>query len=373
MRSMATENDTDDLARSADFSRIRYAQCWEDAEVLLEALAVRSGETCLSIASAGDNTLSLLVADPARVLAVDLSPAQLACLELRMAAYRELPHAEFLELYGARPSTRRLALYQRLRPALSSRACQTWDALPHALARGIGSVGRFERYLALFRRLVLPLTETRANCVALFSHRERDTRQRFFANQWNNRRWRLLLRLFLSRQVMGRLGRDPLFFRYVNGAVAEPLLERITYALTELDPGDNPYLHWIVFGTFGTRLPHALREDHFNIIRARLDRIEMHQDEVGAVLKRYGVQAIDRFNLSDVGEYLSANAFEHLLRAVVHSGRSGGRVAYWNMLVPRSRPPGLADRLVPLTTEATRAHAAARTFFYRTFVLEELT
>src|SRR6476646_3842988 len=102
-------------AANADFSDIRYAQCWEDADVLLEGLDVQPGDVCLSIASAGDNALALLTRDPARVVALDLSPAQLACLELRVGAYRNLAHGELLELIGSRPSDRRAALYARCR------------------------------------------------------------------------------------------------------------------------------------------------------------------------------------------------------------------------------------------------------------------
>lgn len=92
---------------------VAYAQCWEDADVLLAGLEVRPGDRCLSIASAGDNTLALLARAPAQVLAVDVNPAQIACLELRAAAYRELEHDELLALVGSRPSARRAALYRR--------------------------------------------------------------------------------------------------------------------------------------------------------------------------------------------------------------------------------------------------------------------
>src|SRR4029434_2763681 len=71
-----------EAAIRADFSQIRYAQCWEDADVLLEALAIQPGEVCLSIGSAGDNTLALLAREPARVIAVDLNPSHLARLRL---------------------------------------------------------------------------------------------------------------------------------------------------------------------------------------------------------------------------------------------------------------------------------------------------
>src|SRR3954470_11352715 len=111
-----------EAAANADFSEIRYAQCWEDADILLEGLDVRPGDVCLSIASAGDNALAMLTRSPARVLALDLSPAPLACVELRVAAYKALEHAELLELIGSTPSRRRWELYLRCRPLLSADA-----------------------------------------------------------------------------------------------------------------------------------------------------------------------------------------------------------------------------------------------------------
>src|SRR5215468_3227603 len=127
----------------ADFSTIRYAQCWEDADVLLKALAPGPRHVCLSIASAGDNVLALLSCSPARVIAVDLSAAQLACLELRVAAYRELKHSELLELIGSRPGSQRAALYARCRKLLSTGAAAFWDRHPDEIAGGIGSAGKF--------------------------------------------------------------------------------------------------------------------------------------------------------------------------------------------------------------------------------------
>ncbi len=63
---------------------------------------------------------------------------------------------------------------------------------------------------------------------------------------------------------MGRLGRHPEFFRYVDADVATRILERTRHALTVLDPADNPYIHWILTGTHGAALPAALREEHFD-------------------------------------------------------------------------------------------------------------
>jgi S-adenosylmethionine-diacylglycerol 3-amino-3-carboxypropyl transferase len=105
---MTHQDSTERVSQRADFSKIRYAQCWENADILLEGLDIQPGETCLAIASAGDNSLAMLTREPERVIALDLSPAQLACLELRVAAYRALEHSELLVLMGSRPGSNRL-------------------------------------------------------------------------------------------------------------------------------------------------------------------------------------------------------------------------------------------------------------------------
>src|ERR1043165_5066599 len=104
-----------EVQAKADFTGIRYAQCWEDADILVDALDIQPGDVCLSIASAGDNAIALLTRHPSRVIALDLSPAQLACVEVRVAAYRTLEHAELLEFMGSVPSRRRRELYLRCR------------------------------------------------------------------------------------------------------------------------------------------------------------------------------------------------------------------------------------------------------------------
>ena len=69
-----------EAAQNANFTQIRYAQCWEDADILVKALEPAPGKRCLSICSAGDNTLALMAQSPDYVLAIDLNEAQLACL-----------------------------------------------------------------------------------------------------------------------------------------------------------------------------------------------------------------------------------------------------------------------------------------------------
>lgn len=360
------------LNARVDLTRIRYAQCWEDADILLAAVRLAPGSRCLSVASAGDNTLALLTQSPREVVALDMNPAQLSCLALRVAAYKTLTHAELLGFIGARPCMYRPALYQRCRKALSKPGQIFWDARPLDIACGLGAIGRFENYFSLFRRRVLPWVHGSRTIAALCSPKSQTDRQHFYSTTWNSWRWRVLFRLFFSRTLMGRVGRDPEFFRYVEGDVANRLMSRTRHALTTLDPATNPYLHWILFGNYGEALPLALRAEHFNTIRDNLDRLSWRSSSVEDYLDDHPHKRFDAFNLSDIFEYMSQVDYAAALARLVKSSAPHARLVYWNMLAERTRPQHLAPQLKPLTRLAAKLHAQDKAFFYSRLVIEEV-
>jgi S-adenosylmethionine-diacylglycerol 3-amino-3-carboxypropyl transferase len=322
------------------------------------------------VASAGDNALALLALDPAEVVAVDRSAAQLACLELRMAAIRRLEEAGLLAFLGVTPARDRLGLYRELRADLSPAAQAFWDASPRRVERGIIHAGRFERYLDLFRRWLLPLIHSRAKVRSLLEPRSRAERERFYDDEWNTWRWRALFRLFFSRAVMARLGRDPTFFAHVEGSVAEALLARTRRALTTLPTDSNPYLARVVTGTYPPKArPRYLRSEQLPVIRARLDRLRCLEGALpGAAEGRY-----HGFNLSDIFEYMGADEFEQCYSALVDHASSGARIVYWNMMVRRRCPPRAADRACSLEPVAGELHARDKVWFYRSLEVDEVT
>jgi len=361
-----------EAARHADFSTIRYAQTWEDADILLEALNIQSGDTCVAIASAGDNVLSMLSQNPGRVIALDINPAQLSCLELRVAAYRALEHHELLEFIGSRPSQQRTRLYRRCRSLLSNATRRFWDNREVEIHKGIGGAGKFEKYFFIFRKYVLPIIHSKRALTELFEGDTAVERQAFYETRIDSWRWRVLFRIFFSRALMGSLGRDPSFFRYVDGDVANRLLQRTRHALTTLNPPDNPYLDWILTGQHARALPHALREEHFETIRCNLDKLEIRHSSLESFSGSVEAGTVTRFNLSDIFEYISETNYAMLLEQLVRTSCPGTRFAYWNMLVPRRRPDSLAHKLRPLNELASRLHTQDKTFFYSDFVVEEV-
>jgi S-adenosylmethionine-diacylglycerol 3-amino-3-carboxypropyl transferase len=359
------------IEERASFARLRYANCWEDAAVLARALAPLDGARCVSIASAGDNTFSLLARGAGRVLAVDLSPAQIALVALKRAAFVRLDHGRLLAFLGVRPADRdRREVYAALRPRLDPASRAYWDRHLAAIARGVVHAGRLEAYFRLFRRWLLPLAHRAATVESLFAPRPREERERFYRDVWDTRAWRAVCRAFFGRAAMGRLGRDPEFFRHARGDVAAHVLERARHAVTALAPDANPYLRYILTGAFADALPDYLRPEAYDTIRRRLGRIELRLAPVEAVLAELPSRSIDAFNLSDVAEYMDLEAYHRLLERARRAAAPGARLAYWNLLAPRRRPTSMAGWLESRDGEAARLHAEARAFFYRALVVE---
>jgi S-adenosylmethionine-diacylglycerol 3-amino-3-carboxypropyl transferase len=361
-----------EIAYGADFTAVRYAQCWEDADVLLEALAVQPGDVCLSVASAGDNALALLARHPAKVFAVDLNPAQLACLELRVAAYRLLSYDDLLVFVGSRRGQGRQQHYHLCRRLLSRHARAYWDERPEDIARGFGGAGKFEQMMLRFRTSLAPLVHSRVMIDRMLMGGTRSERHAFFDRSWNTPMRRLMVTLFLPRVVQARIGREAPFFPSLELAHGRRLLARTEHLITNLDPAQNPYLHWMLTGTHGSALPFALRPENVPTIRANLDRLDWRLCAVEDVLNELGDRSVDRFNLSDTFEYLDEPAFHTLLYRLARCGRRGGRLAYWNTTLARRRPPAMADVLLPLIELAESLKRKDQLFLYDDFVVEEI-
>jgi S-adenosylmethionine-diacylglycerol 3-amino-3-carboxypropyl transferase len=334
-------------------SRVAFSQCWQDADVLLEALQVDGTDTCLSAASAGDNTLALVGAGASRVIAADLSPAQIACLELRVSAYRNLRHAEFLELLGQNPSRRRLDLYERCRGELSARVRRFWDKRQRLILQGIVYSGRFERFLSLLRRFVLPLVHRRRKVERLFELSTVQERHEFFEREWNTYRWTMLCNILI-------------------GNAARDRQKRFANVLVELPPQKNPYLQWMLAGRYVSALPYALRPENFDRIRQNLDSLEWHCASVEEVIASLPNDILHCCNLSNIFEHVSPESHRQTLDELIRVSAPGCRLVYWNIIAERRCPAVLADRLRPRRDLALRLRRKDKAIFYRDLVIEEV-
>lgn len=104
-----------------------YAFNWEDPRVDCRLLNIQKDDVILTITSAGDNILDYLLEGPRRIHAVDLNPNQNHLLELKVAAFTALSHAETWKLFGEGLHEEfRSCLINKLSPHMSSYSLQYW-------------------------------------------------------------------------------------------------------------------------------------------------------------------------------------------------------------------------------------------------------
>jgi S-adenosylmethionine-diacylglycerol 3-amino-3-carboxypropyl transferase len=181
-----------------------------------------------------------------------------------------------------------------------------------------------------------------------------------------------MFRVFFSRFVLGRLGRDPELFRFVEGPVADRILARGKYALTELPTHTNPYLEYILRRNFVRTLPRYLRPEHLPGVRANLGGLTVLRAPIDEAARERRGEGFDGFNLSDLFEYVDEPTAERIYGALLDAARPGARFAYWNMLAPRRCPAALASVVRPLDDLASDLFRRDLAFFYSAFVLEEV-
>lgn len=265
----------------------------------------------------------------------------------------------------------RLDVYNKLREGLSESAREFWDSNKALIERGFIHCGKFEKYFHFFRKWIISLVHSKKIIQQLLTEKPLKERMEFYDNVWDNRRWRLLFKIFFSKFVMGHIGRDPEFFRYVDVPVAESILKRTRYALSELPTHDNPYLEYILTRQFKQALPFYLQKNNFDKIQHNIDKLTLQQGQIQEVAKLDG-KGFDGFNLSDIFEYMSPEIFKQVYEQLLNHARPGSRLVYWNMLAPRSCPAEFSDRVEYKKELSEEFLARDKAWFYSRFIIEEV-
>ena len=151
-----------------DFSLIRYSQCWEDTEVLLESLDIKEKDVCFGILSAGDNVFSMLAENPEKVVALDISFPQIALAKLKREIFKNFDYEKMLEFMGVKNSAERIRMYDKIREKLDKDVRDYWDLNRKAIETGVIHIGKFEKFFKIFREKILPLIHNKKRVEGLF-------------------------------------------------------------------------------------------------------------------------------------------------------------------------------------------------------------
>jgi len=348
-----------------EFERIKYANCWEDADVLLSAVPNFENQRKLSIASGGDNSFSLLTKNPCSVVLVDMNRTQLHLCQLKMVAFEYLTHSQLLEFLGVNSCQDRKNIYKSLRVSLTEEAKLYWDSHLDLIEEGVLFVGKFEQYFRLFRTKVMPWIHSEKRISELLSTKIPEEQERYYFEVWNTWRWRFLFKLFFSKAVMGRYGRTKEYLNQVEVQVGKFVFEQAENHLKRTFAQHNYFLHFIFKGRFYPQLPHYLRLENFDSIKNQIHKIEFLHGTAQEALNKH--ESFDFCNFSNIFEYLSMSQFEEFETLLRAKTKQGSVVCYWNLMVDRMFSSQDKARYHELNLNFDD-----KGFFYKRFVAEKV-
>jgi S-adenosylmethionine-diacylglycerol 3-amino-3-carboxypropyl transferase len=357
------------------FEDILYAQCWEDPRIDREAFRTTSDDVVFSITSGGCNALAFLLDNPQKVIALDLNPQQNFLLDLKIAAFRALPYEELLGFFGVKKSRDRFRLYERIRGLLSAESARYWDGQRKKIQRGIIHSGRYEAYMRLLKRIVITPLISKRTLMQFFETEDPAERSVLFHKKWENLRWWFLTRVMLSRKL-NTLFFDKAFFAYLDESFSfgKHFAEKAKRAITRLPMKENHFLSYILLGKFydEDNLPQYLKRENYDVIRSRVDRIEIVTDSCENYFSSLPDSSISRFNFTNIFEWMSDDAYEDLLRETVRVAKDKAVLTYRNLLVFREHPSTLNSNIRSLKKMARALHEKDLSFIYNNYVVEEI-
>jgi S-adenosylmethionine-diacylglycerol 3-amino-3-carboxypropyl transferase len=326
-----------------------FGMSWEDPASDLRALAIRPGETVMTVTSGGCNTLTLLLEDPAKIYAVDINPTQSYLLELKCAAIRRLDGPKLRAFLGLASSTDRLKTFEQLRRDLSQPALAYWSAKSNMLRQGVVNAGRYESFVRLFGRAV-KLMQGRKRVENFFRCETIEQQQAYFDNTWNTVQWRLLFKLLANKRMLAKRGLTADYFKFDDGATsfADSFFLRARKALRDIPIKPNYFIAQYLRGNYldDDAVPAYLLTDNLSIVRDRIDRIEnVVSDAQGWMGRQHGA-SIDAFCLSNICELMSPEETARLFTEVARTARPSARISFRNLIVPRGVPQSLANSIV---------------------------
>lgn len=320
----------------------------EDERTEAAALGLPGGHV-LSVGSGGDMALSLLALGAETVVAVDIDPHQVHLAELKRAAVLCLEREEAVGFLGFLPATHeeRAAWLDRLSLQLPAPSGAFWREHRAVAVRGAIRDGRYERYVALLRKLVAPFAARSFR--SLVACRTLEEQESLFARAFEGPLLRGMFRLAFRPRLYGGRGINEQALQHHNGGqpLGERFFERFRDACTQSLASENYLLQIHLLGEVRTdgAVPEYLSERGFPIVRRRAAHMSFLAVGIADYLQTHEGGLFDRFHLSNLPDWLSTPELDRLFALIERNARKPARVV-WRYLHRRPAiPEGLRERI----------------------------
>jgi len=269
--------------------------------------------------------------------------------------------------------TSRMLLKETTSLILSIPARVYWDGHTDIISQGVIYGGKLEKYFQVWQKEHLAKIHSVETIEHLLTLNDCREQKEFFEKEWATPLFEENFKQYFGNYNLQK-GRDPALFKYVEMEAGTYFYNRFKYICTALPIQGNYYLEFFLTSQYrDLQKAHPyLQESNYLLLRSQLDKVQLVNTDLESFLSQAEPEQFSKANLSNLFEYISEENAAYLLELMHPAFRKGGRIAYWNLMVSRSRPETLANKFEPHKTLSQTLWQQDKSWFYRDFVVEEI-
>lgn len=368
------------------FSGLVYPQIWEDPDLDMKAMELEPHHRIVTIGSGGCNMLAYLSQSPASIDVVDLNPHHIALNKLKLGAFRHLPAHADLVRFLARPnqSANSQAFDRFLSVNLDEATSNYWNGRKFGRRRvtvfdrniyKTGLLGRFIGAAHLLARVHgIDLT-------GVAKAKTMEEQRQLFDEKIAPLFEKPVVRWITSRKSsLFGLGIPPQQYDELASLAADnsiaPVLRHRLEKLTCHFPMQENYFAWQAFARRYADegegpLPTYLKAEHYEAIRANVDRVSVHHASFTELLAGEPAASRDRYILLDAQDWMTDQQLNDVWSEISRTARDGARVIFRTAaeksIIEGRLSPAIRDQWTYLEDRSLELTALDRSAIYGGF------
>ena len=297
-----------------------YGISQEDARTESQMLELNDGDRLLCIASAGEVPLNLLAMRQADITAADTDLNQIYLGKLKLSAALFLPSekaAGFLGYMHMDQAERKMQ-FARLQKNLSPEECHFWNKYPTVIEKGAVKAGRFEQYITRFRPIAQLILGKR-KLHRLLACDNVDEQQVFFDRELSSVLLKGLFKIIFHPRIYKNRGiHEKGLSNQGEIDMAAFFYGRLRHFCTATPCRLNYFFQYTFFNQvlYAEALPGFLQPEGQEKLRERQHQLYFRQHSFSECLHVYPPHYFNKFHLSNIGDWMSPNEFQEVLRLI---------------------------------------------------------
>ncbi len=348
-------------------SKLIFTNNWEDPLIDEKVLQIKEGQTLFAITSGCCNALGFLRFQPKTIYCVDINPAQNHLMELKQAAFRRLNYNEMTGFFGLNPSNERREVFEILKTDLSEEAIRFWKTQMSIVKKGLLMNGRYENFVKIAGFMIRVLQGPK-KVKRLFELNSLEDQAQFYQKEWNNKRWQWIFKTMFNKKRLAKKGLNADYFHFDDGSnsFSESFQKRAAHAICDLPIKENYFLMLYLLGKYPEQefLPPYLQQKNFELIKTSIDRIQPISADSKYWLEQQTDNLFDGMALSNICELMDEKDTEKLFREVIRTSKSGSKLIFRNLMIPRDVPKNLATQIIKDPELSRKIQFDDRSFVY---------